>query len=70
MVHTDRPDHVRFTKRMRDAAYRAGQRDQQREMELAQLSAEWAYEVEVERVKRRQADTKHNAQQRVRQLDQ
>jgi hypothetical protein len=55
---------------MRVAAYRAGKGDQQRDMELAQLAAEWAYEIEVGRVKRRQANAKYHAQQRARQWDQ
>jgi hypothetical protein len=66
----DRPDRVRFTKAMRVAAILAGTRAQQRETELAQVTAQWAYESEVERIKLRRANAKHDAQQRARQWDQ
>ena len=66
----ERPERTRFTQAMRVEAYRTGTDAEQRKAELAQLTAEWAYENEVERVKRRRADAKQKVKQRALQWDQ
>jgi hypothetical protein len=66
----DRPGRTRFTQAMRVEAYRAGTDAEQRKAELAQLTAEWAYENEVEHVKRRRANAKQKVKQRAHQWDQ
>ncbi|MGF9759572.1 hypothetical protein AAII07_30695 [Microvirga sp. 0TCS3.31] len=62
----DRPERTRFTKAMQVEAYLAGQR----ELALAHITAEWAYESEVERVTRRRAHAKQKVKQRALQWDQ
>ncbi|WP_210381260.1 hypothetical protein [Microvirga zambiensis] len=66
----ERPDRIRFTMAMRVEAYRAGTRAVQREVELAQIAAQSAYESEVERVKLRRANAKYEAKQRAVQWEQ
>jgi hypothetical protein len=66
----DRPGRTRFTHAMRVEAYRAGTDAEQRKAELAQISAQWAYENEVERLKRRRANGKQKVKQRAFQWDQ
>jgi hypothetical protein len=66
----ERPDRVRFTMAMRLEAYRAGTRAAQREAELAQITARWAYENKVERIKLRRTNAKYEAKQRALQWEQ
>lgn len=66
----DRPERTQFTQAMRVEAYRAGSNAELRKAELAQLTAQWAYENEVEGIKRRRANAKQRVKQHALQWDQ